>query len=87
NYTSAYQDANFLLVPDTIPEPREVSDYLTFDIQASYMFPYQIKFTAGCLNVTDEIVPLVVGSFADNYDRSLVDLRQRFWYASLSKRF
>ncbi len=87
NYTGAYQDANFLLVPDTIPEPREVSDYLTFDIQATYTFPYQIRLTAGCLNVTDEIVPLVVGSFADNYDRSLVDLRQRFWYASLSKRF
>lgn len=80
NYTDDYLD-------DKNAADRVVEDYLTFDIQASYMFPYQIKLTAGCLNVTDAIPPQVVGAFADNYDRDLHDLRQRFWYVSLSKRF
>jgi iron complex outermembrane receptor protein len=80
NYTDNYRD-------DSLVADRMVDDYLTFDIQASYLFPYQIRLTAGCLNVMDEPPPVVVASFADNYDRDLHDLRQRFWYVSLSKRF
>ncbi|MFN0068528.1 MAG: TonB-dependent receptor plug domain-containing protein [Limisphaerales bacterium] len=81
NYTDSYRDdwaAGF---------EREVDDYLTFDIQASYNFPYNIKLTVGCLNVTDEPPPLVEGSFADRYDRGLNDLRQRFWYVNFGVKF
>lgn len=80
NYTGGYKD-------EILAADRDVESYLTFDIQASYMLPYQVRVTAGCLNVADAAPPLVVGSFADNYDRDLHDLRQRFWYMSLSKRF
>ncbi len=80
NYTDSYLD-------DKLVADREIESYLTFDIQASYNFPYQIRFTAGCLNVTDEMPPLVEAAFADRYDRDLHDLRQRFWYVQLSKRF
>lgn len=80
NYTGGYLD-------DKLVADREVESYLTFDLQASYTFPYRIKATIGCLNVTDEPPPLVVASFADSYDRDLHDLRQRFWYVQVSKRF
>ena len=37
--------------------------------------------------IHDEMPPLVEAAFADRYDRDLHDLRQRFWYVQLSKRF
>lgn len=80
NYTDDYID-------DKNAADRSVEDYLTFDIQAAYTFPYQIRLTLGCLNVMDAMPPQVVGAFADNYDRDLHDLRQRFVYGSISKRF
>jgi outer membrane receptor protein involved in Fe transport len=74
--------------------PPEISDYLTFDLQASYSITdskhewmNNTKFTVGCLNVADEPPPLVQAAFADKYDRDLHDLRQRFVYVSLSKKF
>ena len=48
---------------------------------------WNTKVTAGCINVSDEIPPLVLGAFADNYDRDTHDLRGRFWYVSLNKKF
>ncbi|MBL9134297.1 MAG: TonB-dependent receptor [Verrucomicrobiales bacterium] len=80
NYTDGYLD-------DKLSADRAVDSYLTFDIQASYNFPYQVKLTVGCLNVTDEMPPLVVAAFADSYDRDLHDIRQRFWYVQVSKKF
>jgi len=80
NYTGSYLD-------DKLFADREVESFLTFDIQASYNFPYQVRLTAGCLNVTDEMPPYVAAAFADRYDRDLHDLRQRFWYVQVSKRF
>lgn len=80
NYTDGYLD-------DKLAADRAVDSYLTFDIQASYNLPYQVKLTVGCLNVTDEMPPLVVAAFADSYDRDLHDLRQRFWYVQVSKKF
>lgn len=80
NYTDGYLD-------DKLVADRAIDSYLTFDLQASYSFPYQIKATVGCLNVTDAMPPLVVAAFADSYDRDLHDLRQRFWYVQMSKRF
>ncbi|HMO65630.1 MAG TPA: TonB-dependent receptor, partial [Verrucomicrobiota bacterium] len=81
NYTSSYLDDKLAGVD------REVDDYLTFDIQASYEFPYNIKLTLGCPNLTDAAPPLAVASFADRYDRGLNDLRQRFWYVNVGVKF
>lgn len=80
NYTDGYLD-------DKLFADRAVDSYLTFDIQASYTLPYQVRVTAGCLNVTDAMPPYVAAAFADRYDRDLHDLRQRFWYMQVSKRF
>jgi iron complex outermembrane receptor protein len=73
---------------------RDVDSIITVDLQASYEVldtPYEwlnrTKFTVGVVNVTDEEPPLVVGAFADNYDRDTHDLRQRFWYVQLTKKF
>lgn len=66
---------------------REVDDWLTFDLQASYKLPWDAKITAGVINVSDEAPPLVQGAFADNYDRDTHDLRGRFWYVQASKKF
>lgn len=89
NYTYHYRDdanAGF---------DREIDDYLSFDLQASYDFTGntkykwldQTKITVGVLNIADEEPPAVLASFADNYDRALNDLRQRFVYVSLAKKF
>lgn len=81
NYIGSYQDdvaSGF---------DREISDWLTFDLQASYKMPWDVKLTAGCINITDEIPPLVQGAFADNYDRDTHDLRGRFWYIQANKKF
>jgi len=73
---------------------RSVDSIITLDLQASYTIqnsPHgwlnSTKFTVGCINVTDEQPPLVVAAFADNYDRDTHDLRQRFVYVALSKKF
>lgn len=81
NYIGSYRDdvaAGF---------DREVSDWLTFDLQLSYKLPYQTKITVGVINVADEEPPLVIGSFADKYDRDTHDIRGRFVYGSLNKKF
>ena len=87
NYTSSMQD-------DPLAATREISSYLTVDLQASYSitdskyaWANNTKFTIGCLNVADTPPPLVEAAFADKYDRDLNDLRQRFVYVSLNKRF
>src|SRR6266496_3213994 len=43
--------------------------------------------TVGMQNVTDEDPPFVAGNFENNYDESLADVRGRFWYVQLKKRF
>jgi len=73
---------------------RTVHSSTTLDLQASYTIRNrkhawlnETKFTVGCIDVTDERPPLVVAAFADNYDRDTHDLRQRFVYVALSKKF
>jgi iron complex outermembrane receptor protein len=41
----------------------------------------------GLQNATDEDPPFVAGAFENNYDESLTDVRGRFWYVQLKKRF
>jgi outer membrane receptor protein involved in Fe transport len=81
NYISSYRDdvANGF--------DREIDDWLTFDFQASYKLPWNMKATLGVLNATDAEPPLAQGAFADNYDRDTHDLRGRVLYVSLNKKF
>ncbi len=43
--------------------------------------------TLGMQNVFDKNPPFVAGAFENNYDESLADVRGRFWYVGLKKRF
>jgi iron complex outermembrane recepter protein len=43
--------------------------------------------TLGMQNVFDADPPFVAGAFENNYDESLADVRGRFWYVGLKKRF
>jgi len=43
--------------------------------------------TVGMQNVFDQDPPFVAGAFANNYDESIADVRGRFWYVQLKKRF
>jgi iron complex outermembrane receptor protein len=43
--------------------------------------------TLGMQNVTDEDPPFVAGSFQSGYDESLANIKGRFWYVGLKKRF
>jgi len=38
-------------------------------------------------NAFDSDPPFVAGSFENNYDESTADVRSRFWYVQLKKRF
>ncbi len=59
---------------------REVDAWVSLDLQASYNLPRDVRLTVGVQNVTDEAPPLVVGAFADNYDRDTHSLLGRFVY-------
>jgi len=43
--------------------------------------------TLGVQNVFDSDPPFVAGAFENNYDESIADVRGRFWYAAIKKRF
>jgi iron complex outermembrane recepter protein len=43
--------------------------------------------TIGMQNVFDEDPPFVAGAFENNFDESLADIKGRFWYVQLKKRF
>ncbi|MSU57180.1 MAG: TonB-dependent receptor [Pedosphaera sp.] len=91
---TAYYIDSYLDDTAAIGFKRRVDSVITLDLQASYEikdskheWANNTKFTVGCINVTDEVPPLVIGAFADNYDRDTHDLRQRFWYVSVTKKF
>ena len=82
NYIAAYNDDG-----DRLGGKREIDAYTTVDLQASYQLPWNSKITTGVLNVADVQAPYAAGAFADHYDRDTHDLRGRFVYGSLSKKF
>jgi iron complex outermembrane recepter protein len=43
--------------------------------------------TLGLQNVADEDPPFVAGSFENGYDESIANIKGRFWYVGLKKRF
>jgi iron complex outermembrane receptor protein len=45
------------------------------------------RVTVGVNNVFDRYPPTVLGAFNDNYDTSLYNIRNRYYYISLSKKF
>ena len=45
------------------------------------------KLTVGVNNVFDRYPPTVLGAFNDNYDTSLYNIRNRYYYISLNKKF
>jgi hypothetical protein len=47
----------------------------------------QTTLTLGMQNVFDSDPPFVGGAFENNYDESVADVRGRFWYVQLKKRF
>jgi iron complex outermembrane recepter protein len=47
----------------------------------------QTTLTLGMQNVFDSDPPFVAGAFENNYDESIADVRGRFWYVQLKKRF
>jgi outer membrane receptor protein involved in Fe transport len=48
---------------------------------------WNTKLTVGVNNVFDRYPPTVLGAFNDNYDTSLYNIRNRYWYVSMSKKF
>jgi iron complex outermembrane receptor protein len=48
---------------------------------------WNTKFALGVNNAFDRNPPTTLGAFNDNYDTSLYTIRNRYWYASITKRF
>lgn len=70
-------------------DPATVDGFLTFDLQASYDLPWDVRLTAGVNNVADEDPPLYVG-FSNNafaYLSSLHNPLGRSYYFRISKKF
>jgi hypothetical protein len=51
------------------------------------MVAQQYDRHAGMQNVADEDPPFVASSFENGYDESIADIKGRFWYVGLKKRF
>ncbi|HMJ06241.1 MAG TPA: TonB-dependent receptor [Chthoniobacterales bacterium] len=48
---------------------------------------WNTKLTVGVNNAFDRQPPSVLGAFNDNYDTSLYNIRNRYWYVSVGKKF
>ncbi|AFV00614.1 TonB-dependent receptor plug domain-containing protein [Simiduia agarivorans] len=77
---------------ETLPKsdiPREVSSWITHDIQFNYLLAIQkgLRITLGADNLLDKPAPFVASAFNDNTDPRTYDLRGRFWYGRLSLKF
>jgi iron complex outermembrane receptor protein len=70
-------------------DPATVDGFLTFDVQASYKLPWDVKVTVGVNNVADSAPPLYVGASNSNYAylSSLESPLMRYYYFSLQKKF
>jgi iron complex outermembrane receptor protein len=84
---TAYYIHSYLDDSAAIGFNREIDSIWTVDLQASYTFPRDLRFTVGVQNVADTEPPLVVAAFADNYDRDTHSLIGRFVYGQVTKKF
>ncbi|HTH49051.1 MAG TPA: TonB-dependent receptor [Candidatus Limnocylindria bacterium] len=66
-----------------------VDSFITFDMQASYKLPWDVKVTVGVNNIADAAPPLYLGSSSEGYAylSSLENPFLRTYYFQLSKKF
>lgn len=94
NFTSGYEEdqsgQNYVTV-DPVGSPidvREVSSYSTVDLRLRYRVPVvEADVTFGINNVLDQAPSAVYSAFESNVDRQFADLRGRFWYVEVAKKF
>ncbi len=92
NYTSAYREdqsgQNFETIDGNPPDIREGRDYNTIDLRTRYRIPkVEADFSFGINNLFDERPPAVFSAFESNVARQFADLRGRFYYIELAKKF
>jgi outer membrane receptor protein involved in Fe transport len=90
NFTGGYEEdengTNYN--PALAPSIRDVSSYSTVDLRVRYTVPkVEADITFGVNNVLDEAPPAVYSAFESNVDRQFADLRGRFWFVEVSKKF
>lgn len=92
-YVSSYDDVSGTNVQ---PTGRRIDVPVLFDLQAAWDsdalasasgWSRGVKISAGVVNVTDEAPPFSEVGGSLGYDSSQGDLRQRFGYMTISKRF
>ena len=91
NYQKGYNDqlSTFPEPGATAVAPREVSDYVTYDLQGSYTGIKNCQLSVGVKNIfnTDPPYTNAGGQFAAGYDITYADVRGRFVYAQVTVRF
>jgi iron complex outermembrane receptor protein len=88
NYQNGYHDIRTPLQPASVPT-REVSSYVTYDMQASYNGFKDVKLTLGVKNLGNTSPPYTNygGGFVGGYDLSYADVRGRFLYLTAGYTF
>jgi outer membrane receptor protein involved in Fe transport len=79
NYWSQYHE---VLYP-----PRNVREWITVDLQATYEAPWDTTLTVGCNNIVDRDAPRALGQNGEGYDNTVHDNRGRFIYFRVGKKF
>ena len=92
NFTSAYREdqsgQNYETIDGNAPDTRSGRDYNTIDLRTRYTIPkVEANLSFGINNVFDERPPAVFSAFESNVARQFADLRGRFYYLELSKKF
>jgi iron complex outermembrane receptor protein len=92
NYTSGYSEdlsgQNFETIDGNPPDIRAGRDYNTIDLRTRYTIPrVEAALSFGINNVFDERPPAFFSALESNIDRQFADLRGRFYYLELSKKF
>jgi outer membrane receptor protein involved in Fe transport len=92
NYTSGYREdqsgQNYETIDGNAPDVRSGRDYNTIDLRTRYTIPkVEANLSFGINNVFDERPPAIFSAFESNVDRQYADLRGRFYYLELSKKF
>jgi iron complex outermembrane receptor protein len=92
NYTSAVREdlsgQNFETIDGNPPDIRAGRDYNTIDLRTRYTIPkVEADLSFGINNLFDERPPAVFTASESNIARQFADLRGRFYYLELSKKF
>lgn len=98
NYKSSYRDQAYSagdcvvtdLAGNCAASARQVKEYVTADLQATYTWKKSLKLTGGVINIADTNPPLSiknVGGHQLGYDNRYTDARGRTYYVNLSYEF